>query len=84
VFEAKDRLEENLLVLMAAILDLGNGRYACLVERSGIVLETPEPDEGPLQALRRVIDARAGSIVGLGAALAAGGDMEDAFSTPRR
>ena len=80
VFEAKEQLEENLLDLMAAILDLGHGRYACLVERSGIVLETPEPEDGPVQALRRVIDARAASIVGLGAALAGGGDMEDAFS----
>ena len=80
VFEAKDRLEENLLDLMAAILDLGDGRYACLVERSGIVLETPEPEDGPVAALRRVIEARAASILGLAAALAGGGDMEDAFS----
>ena len=79
VFEAKERLEENLLDLMAAILDKGDGRYACLVERSGIVLEVPEP-EGPLGALRRVIEVRAASILGLGAALAAGGEMEDAFS----
>ena len=80
MFEAKERLEENLLDLMAAILDLGDGRYACLIERSGIVLETPEPEEGPVLALRRVIEARAASILGLATALAAGGDMEDAFS----
>ena len=80
VFENKERLEENLLDLMAAILDLGAGRYACLVERGGIVLETPEPEEGPVRALRRVIEARAASILGLAAALAAGGEMEDAFS----
>jgi hypothetical protein len=80
VFEAKERLEENLLALMGAILDLGDGRYACLVERSGIVLETPEPEDGPVLALRRVIEARAASILGLGASLAGGGDMEDAFS----
>jgi hypothetical protein len=80
VFEAKERLEENILDLMAAIVDMGGGRYACLVERSGIVLEMPEPEEGPLQALRRVIDARAASILGLAGALAGGGEMEDAFS----
>ena len=33
VFESKHRLEENILDLMAAILDLGDGRYACLVEQ---------------------------------------------------
>ena len=80
MFEAKGRLEENLLDLMAAIVDLGDGRYACLVEKSGIVLETLETEEGPVHALRRVIEARAASILALGAALAAGGDMEDAFS----
>jgi hypothetical protein len=80
VFESKHRLEENLLDLMAAILDLGDGRYACLVERKGIVLETPAPESGPVAALRRVIEARAASILGLAAALAGGGEMEDAFS----
>ena len=80
VFEAGERLEKNLLDLMAAILDLGDGRYACLVERSGIVLEFPEAETGPTEALRRVIEARAASILGLAEALAGGGDMEDAFS----
>jgi hypothetical protein len=79
VFEPRARIEENLLDVMAAILDLGAGRYACLVEKTGIVLEEPEA-EGPLEALRRVIDARAASILGLGKALAAGAEMEDAFS----
>jgi hypothetical protein len=80
VFESKHRLEENLLDLMAAILDLGGGRYACLVERRGIVLEIPAPEAGPVGALRRLIEARATSILGLAAALAAGGEMEDAFA----
>lgn len=80
VFEAKDKLEENILDLMAAIVDMGGGRYACLVERSGIVLEMPEPDDGPTEALRRVIEARAVPILGLARALAAGDEMEDAFS----
>ena len=79
MFEARERLEENLLDLMAAILDMGGGRYACLVDKRGIVLEVPEP-EGPLGALRRLIEVRAASILGLAKALAAGGEMEDAFS----
>ena len=80
VFEAKERLEQDLLDLMEAILDLGDGRYACLVERTGIILEVPEPEGGPVLALRRVIDARATAILGLAPALAGGGEMEDAFS----
>ena len=80
MFQPRARLEENLLDVMAAIVDLGDGRYACLLEKSGIVLEFPESEEGPVHALRRVIEAKASAILGLGAALAAGGDMEDAFS----
>lgn len=80
MFEAKDKLEENILDLMAAIVDMGGGRYACLVERTGIVLEMPEPEDGPTEALRRVIEARALPILGLAKALAAGGEMEDAFA----
>jgi hypothetical protein len=80
VFQPRARLEENLLDVMDAILDLGAGRYACLVEKTGIVLEIPEPEEGPLKALRRMLDAQAASILGLGQALARGGEMEDAFS----
>ena len=79
MFEPRARLEENLLDVMAAILDKGGARYACLVEKTGIVLEVPEAD-GPLQALRRVIEAQAPSILSLAAQLAAGGEMEDAFS----
>lgn len=80
MFEPRARLEDNLLDVMAAILGLGGGRYSCLVEKGGIVLEFPEPEEGPVQALRRVIEARPAAILGLAAALAGGGDMEDAFS----
>jgi hypothetical protein len=80
MFEPRGRLEENLVDVMAAILDLGRGRYACLVEKTGIVLEFPEEEEGPVHALRRVIEARPAAILGLGAALASGAEMEDAFS----
>jgi hypothetical protein len=81
VFQPRARLEENLLDVMAAILDLGDGRYACLLEKTGIVLEFPEEDDdGAVQALRGVIQTQAPAILGLGAALAAGGEMEDAFA----
>ena len=81
MFQPRARLEENLLDVMAAILDLGDGRYAWLVEKTGIVLEFPEEEEdGAVQALSGVIQTQATAILGLGAALAAGGDMEDAFA----
>ena len=80
MFQPRARLEENLLDVMAAILDLGQGRYACLVEKTGIVLEIPEPEDGPTKAIRRVIDAQGAAILGLGTALGAGAEMEDAFS----
>jgi hypothetical protein len=79
VFETGDRLRDDVLTLMGAILDLGDGRYAALVEKTGIVLETPEPGDGRATALRAVIEERAGAILGLAAALAAD-TTEDAFA----
>jgi hypothetical protein len=79
VFESSDRLKDDVLTLMEAILDLGDGRYAALVEKTGIILDTPEPDDGRAAALRKVIDERAPAILKLAQALADDTD-EDAFA----
>jgi hypothetical protein len=79
VFESSDRLQDDVLTLMEAILDLGHGRYAALVEKTGVILDTPEPDDGRATALRKVIDERAPAILKLAAALAADTE-EDAFA----
>jgi hypothetical protein len=80
VFESDARLAEDVLGLMRAMVELGEGRYACLVERGGILLETPAPEDGRATALRHVIEERAAAILALAGALAAGGEMEDAFA----
>ena len=79
MFESSDRLKDDVLNLMDAILDLAEGRYACLVEKTGIILETPEPADGRAAALRAVIHDRAPSILKLAEALARDTD-EDAFA----
>ena len=79
MFDSGDRLQSDLLTLMDAILDLGDGRYAALVEKTGIVLETPEPEDGRATALRTVIQERAPAILKLAAALA-DDTTEDAFA----
>ena len=79
MFESADRLRNDVLTLMEAILDLGDGRYAALVEKTGVVLDTPEPDDGRATALRKVIDERSPAILKLAQALADETD-EDAFA----
>ena len=79
MFESGDRLQNDVLTLMNALLDLGDGRYACLVEKKGIVLETPEPEDGRATALHHVIADRAPAILKLAAALA-DDTTEDAFA----
>lgn len=79
MFESGDRLRTDILTLMNALLHLGDGRYACLLDRTGVLLETPEPEDGRTTALRHVIADRAASILKLAAALAEDTD-EDAFA----
>ena len=80
MFESDSRLQADVLGLVNAIRELGDGRYACLIEKPGIVLETPVPDDGRATALRHVIEGRAGAILGLATAMAAESEMEDVFA----
>jgi hypothetical protein len=80
MFESDSRLQADVLGLMDAILGLGDGRYACLVEKGGIILETPEPEDGRATALRHVVESRREAILRLASALAQDQPMEDAFA----
>ena len=79
MFESGDRLRADVLTLMNALLHLGDGRYACLLDKRGVLLETPEPEDGRTTALRHVIVDRAAAILKIASALAEDTD-EDAFA----
>lgn len=54
------RAREALLEVVEAVRAAGDGRYACVLDASGLVVESPEPQDGHLFALRQhLVDRRA-------------------------
>jgi hypothetical protein len=81
IFESRSTLRQDLLETVEAIRALGPGRYACVLDGSGIVLETPaEAPDGRSFALRRLVEERHASILSIPRILAEEGPMEDAFA----
>ncbi|MFI5182851.1 MAG: hypothetical protein ACHQNV_00515 [Vicinamibacteria bacterium] len=79
MFESGEKLARDVGEALAVLRRLGSGRYACLLERDGIVLEDPDPGEtGPAEAsLRALLVARSRAIFGIPESLAADAPMED-------
>jgi len=78
VFESKARLREDAGRLLDALRELGEGRYAVVFDRKGVLLESPEgsSEEWPL---RRFVQSRGEALFRLPAALHAGEEMKDLF-----
>ena len=78
MFESKARLREDVGRLLDALRELGEGRYAALFDRKGVLLESPaESSEG--WALRRFVESRGEALFRLPAALHGGEEMKDVF-----
>jgi hypothetical protein len=78
VFESKARLREDAGRLLSALRELGEGRYAALFDRKGVLLESPaESSEG--WPLRRLVQSRCEALFRLPAALHGGEEMKDVF-----
>jgi hypothetical protein len=80
IFESRPALRQGLLEAVEAIRNLGQGRYACVLDAGGIVLESPEPADGRSFALRQLIEERRASIFSIPQTLADEAPMEDAFA----
>ena len=80
IFESRSALRQGLLEAVDAIRTLGNGRYACVVDASAIVLESPEPEDGRSFALRQIIEERRAAIFAIPQTLADDRPMEDVFA----
>jgi hypothetical protein len=80
MFESRKRLQDEIVRLLDVLRELGDGRYACLVEPGGILLEA-EP-EGAEQGwmLRQFLKEKSAALFGLPEAMDAGGPTEDVFS----
>ena len=66
--------------MVEAIRRLGEGRYACVLDAGGIVVESPEPPDGRAFALRQLIDDRRAAILAIPRTLAEDTATEDAFA----
>jgi hypothetical protein len=73
-------LRQGLLEAVDAIRRLGEGRYSCVLDGGGIVVESPEPPDGRAFALRQLIEDRRAAILSIPQTLADEGPMEDAFA----
>ncbi len=54
------RAREGLLEVVEAVRRAGDARYACVLDAGGVIVESPEPADGHLFALRQhLVDRRA-------------------------
>jgi hypothetical protein len=79
MFESSRRLHEDLSDALDALRSLGEGRYAAVFDRNGVLLESPRGGEQGEWALRKFLEAHAPSLFGIPAALHGEGEMDDVF-----
>lgn len=79
IFESRAALRESLRETVEAVRALGSGRYACVLDAGGIVLESPEPEDGRLYGLRQLVEERRTAILKIPQALAEEAPFEDVF-----
>ena len=79
MFESRERLAREVAEALAVVRSLGRGRYACILEREGIVLEDPDPAEGsPADpALRALLAGRSRALLAIPEGLASDTPMDD-------
>jgi len=80
IFESRAALRESLRETLEAVRALGSGRYACVLDGGGIVLESPEPEDGRLFGLRQLIEEHRAVILKIPQALADETPLEDVFA----
>jgi hypothetical protein len=66
--------------VVEVIRNRGQGRYACLLDAGGIVVDSPEPPDGRAFALKQLIEERRAAILAIPQTLAAETPMDDAFA----
>jgi len=81
MFESRERLADDVHTLLEALRKQSDGRYACVMEPSALLFESPHPDEGGSDsALRAFLERNRAAIFSLPAGMAGQAPMEDAFA----
>jgi len=79
VFESSRRLHEDVSGTLDALRALGEGRYAAVFDRDGVLVESPREGEQGEWVLRRFLESRAPALFRIPTALHGAEPMEDAF-----
>ena len=77
MFESREKLEGEIRRLLRALRALGDGRYACLVDRRGVVFEEAHPEAPPSWPLRQLLEQRLDRLFAIPAALASNAEVEE-------
>jgi hypothetical protein len=77
MFESGERIAREVAEALTVLRLLGEGRYACLLDRGGLVLEDPPPECEADRALGTLLVARSAALFRIPEGLAADGPTED-------
>ncbi|MGD8895358.1 MAG: hypothetical protein PVJ73_04910 [Acidobacteriota bacterium] len=81
MFESREKLEDEIRKLLAALRALGDGRYAALIEPRGVVFDDAAAEPPPPWPLRRFLEQRSKRLFAIPAALTSPGEVdEDVFA----
>ena len=80
MFESRKRLLDEIGRLLDVLRELGHGRYACLLEPSGIVLEREDENAEQGWMLRQFLKEKAAALFTVPEAMDSGGPAEDVFA----
>jgi hypothetical protein len=78
MFESDAKLREDVLGLLASIRETAEARYAGVVDRTGVLFESAEPEDGTWPS-RQYLEGRLGRLFSIPQALAAETPIEDVF-----
>jgi hypothetical protein len=79
MFESESRLREDVLGLLATILEAAEARYACVVEPSGVRFQIAEPADATWPS-RQFLEGRLAKLFSIPGALAKDEPIEDVFA----
>jgi len=79
MFSSPGRIAEDLRRLLDGIREMAEGRYACLIEPKGVLLESAPLEAEGSWMLRRFLEQHAAELFALPEAMAGAGPPQDLF-----
>ena len=78
MFESREKLAADVVTLLEALRQQSDGRYACVMERSGILFESPSAEAaGADTRLRAFLEANRAAVLAIPAGMAGDAPMEE-------